>query len=123
MHIVFQDFLYDERKIGAFGAVAVVIIAIVFMFPDSVSEQFFSLCDLHPDLGEEGEFKGCTILIYQRLHIYVIEKQRIIIINIEAFLGKVECLMDKIGIRGIVHFLVTKGFCERKNRMNKCLQS
>jgi len=110
---MFECFLHNKREVAAFGAIAIIVIAIVAMFFDGIGKHFLRLIDLHTNFGQERQLKRCTIFIYQGFNVNIVEQQVVVIIQVEAFLRKVEGLMYEVGIR-IVH--LSSLICEGLNK-------
>jgi hypothetical protein len=67
------------------------------VFFERLVKHGFRLIDLHTDLGQVGDLQRCTVLVDQGFDIKAIELE-ISILNVEAFLGKIECLLYQVGV-------------------------
>jgi hypothetical protein len=102
MNLVLQSFFYDKRKVGTFGAIAIVVAAFVFMLLEGLLKHVLCLVYLHPNLWEISNFEGRSVFINKGLDINIVKHQIPIIIQFITFLRKVESLIHQRGVR-IVH--------------------
>ena len=86
---------------GAFCAVAVIVLALILMLFDSIGEHLFCLLYLHADLGQVSELHGRAMLGNKRFQIEPV-KMQIAVFYIEPFLGKIKGLIHQVGVR-VVH--------------------
>ena len=83
---------------GALGTVAIEIFSIVLMFFDGIIKHLFRLLYLHPYFGQEGKLERSTIFFYQLADVNPVEFERIVVVNVKPFLGKMKCLVDEISV-------------------------
>ena len=76
------------------------------MLLDGIVEHLFSLGNLLTNLRQIGELEGRTVFVYQFLNVKSVKK-KIVFLYCEVLLGKIEGLLDEIGVC-IIHLLIDK---------------
>jgi hypothetical protein len=99
-----QGFFHHKGEMGTFGAVAVIVFALVAVPFHGVGEHLLGLLYLHADLGQVRQFHGRTVLLNQGFQIKPVEIKATIF-DIETFLWEIESLFHQVGVR-VVHELV-----------------
>jgi hypothetical protein len=97
---VFEGFFHDKRKVGAFGTIAVIVLAFVFMPFERIVKPLLGLIDLLTDLGEIGQLQRGTVFVDECLQIEAVVTE-IFVFDSEILLREVECLMHQVGVRVI----------------------
>jgi hypothetical protein len=95
--LVLERFFQDETEIGTFGAVTIVVVALVINLGHCNIEQYLGLLYLGRYLGEITYFQWSTILL-DDIHQRDIMKIKFIIFNSEFLLGEVKGLFNEIAI-------------------------
>lgn len=62
VYLIFEGFFHHKTEMGALGTITIEIFTLVFMLFKRVGKHGFCLFDLHPDLGEVGQFHRGAVL-------------------------------------------------------------
>jgi hypothetical protein len=98
---MFEGFLHYKAEMGALGTITIEILAFIFMSFEGIGKHGFCFFDLHADFRQVGQFERSTILVDKSFNVEAVVLQ-ITVLYVEAFLGKIECLLDEVVV-GIVH--------------------
>jgi hypothetical protein len=86
---------------GAFRAIAIMVLAFIMMLLDRGRKHLFRLIDLHADLGQVGQLHRRAVLVDQGFEIDAVEL-KVVLLDIEPFLWEVKGLRHQVGVR-IIH--------------------
>jgi hypothetical protein len=99
---MFEGFFHHERKMGALGAVTVIVLSLIFMFFERSGKHLFGLINLHPDLGQVGKLERGTVLFHVLHQVKAIEGE-VSVLRVKSFLREIERLLDEVRIRVAAH--------------------
>lgn len=93
-----ERFFNDIAEMTAFGAVTVMVFAVVPDRTHRSREQVSGLFDLYPDLGQIGQFQRSTVFFDEVFERHSVEYEIAIVIDIKSFLREIKGLIDQVKI-------------------------
>ena len=97
MDVVLEGLMHHEGELGALGAVAVVVLALVIGLGHGHLEKTFGPLDLGGNLGKVGKLERSTVFLNDFHEVDVVEQQVAVCYH-EFVLREVEGLVNQVDV-------------------------
>ena len=93
MDVILERLFQYELEMGALGAIAVMIVALIIHLGHCDIEHPLCLLDLLADLGEIGDLEWSSVLLDDVHQVDAIPGKGVVLLNGELLLRPVKCLI------------------------------